>query len=905
MEIALPPITQRIQIDQSGLAGQVGGVKGAFGKIGGVMGKAVVAGAAAAGVAVGAFAVKGVADAASVEKGLREVNALFGRTGPEGEASFKRLQSGVAGLSGEIGIAQDVLTKGLYQAISAGVPEENVFEFLKVAGKASIAGVTDVETAVDGITTTLNAFGLEATEAESVADSMYATVQGGKTTFGELAASLANVAPAAAASKVSFTEVNAAIATMTSAGIGTAESTTKLRAALDGLQKPSKDLDAIFQALGHDSAQSAIESEGLGFALDAVRDAADGNNGKLQQLLGSSEAVAAANVLAGSGAEKFTAELKRQEGAAGAASGAFEEMQKSTSVQWDKVKVQVQNVGISIGNAILPTLSKILGFVADNLPKAIEAFRRGWATVKPFLQPILDGVKAIFGGVSQLGGAGGSGPLGSFLDLVRSIGATIKRVLGSEGAQATFRGIVDTIKGIAKQIGPIVAGIGDILSGIFRALKWVWDAIGDDVIRVVMAVVGAISSVIGGIVKVVRGIIDVIAGIFTGDWRRVWEGVKSIAAGIWQAIGGIFRGAIGIIKGAFGAIVSLVKGLPRMAWEALKGLGRSIVSQIKRAWEMAKIMFRHGPRILWAILKTMPRRAWEALKDLGSRIGDAIKRAWQVAKVLFKHGPRIAWQIIKTLPGRAFDALKDLGAKIGEKIHQAWATAKVLFRLGIATARALIRELPGKARDALSSLGEKIGNVVAGAWRWVKGKVREGIANVMLLVRELPGRARDALANIGSKLWQSGRNLIQGFIDGILSMVSKVGDAVGNVVSRAREYLPFSPAKRGPLSGSGSPDRAGAAFGTMLAEGIAGQRRTVAEAVGELAAGMEPLALGQLEVRGRGLAAAAGPAAAAGATYATTIAPSYTITAHDVTETARAVREENGYTVAAATRRAA
>jgi TP901 family phage tail tape measure protein len=209
--------------------------------------------APAAIIGLGALAIganKAVTDATDLAIGMREIVSLTGATGDEAEKSFTKFSNLVANLSNEFGIAQTVLRKGLYEAISSGIPEGNALEFMQVASKAAVAGVTNVETAVDGLTTVINAFGLDVSQTEAIADSMFAAVNGGKTTFEELASSLYNVAPAAAAAKISFTEVNAAIAALTASGTPTAEATTQIRAAIVALSDPSKELTALWNSLG-------------------------------------------------------------------------------------------------------------------------------------------------------------------------------------------------------------------------------------------------------------------------------------------------------------------------------------------------------------------------------------------------------------------------------------------------------------------------------------------------------------------------------------------------------------------------------------------------------------------------------------------------------------------------------
>ena len=142
------------------------------------------------------------------------------------------LRRDIKGLSAEFGIAKNELVNGLYNALSAGVPKDNVIDFLRTASKAAIADNSDVAVSVDGITTVLNAFKLEAAEATRIADVMFKTVALGKTNFQELSSTIAVVAPLAQASGVAFEQVFAAVATLTKQGTPTAQAMTQIRAAL-------------------------------------------------------------------------------------------------------------------------------------------------------------------------------------------------------------------------------------------------------------------------------------------------------------------------------------------------------------------------------------------------------------------------------------------------------------------------------------------------------------------------------------------------------------------------------------------------------------------------------------------------------------------------------------------------
>jgi hypothetical protein len=47
--------------------------------------------------------------------------------------------------------------------------------------------------------------------------------------------------------------------------------------------------------------------------------------------------------------------------------------------------------------------------------------------------------------------------------------------------------------------------------------------------------------------KIVMGIFKIFAGVFTGDWKKVWEGVKDVFSGIFSQVANIFKTVINSI----------------------------------------------------------------------------------------------------------------------------------------------------------------------------------------------------------------------------------------------------------------------------------------------------------------------------------------------------------------------
>ena len=207
------------------LKGATRSVEG-FGKKVGKIG--AQAGLAFAGVAAG-VATKGISAFADFEKGMNEVMTLLPGAGEE---AFGELSDQVKDFSKEFGVLPDKAIPALYSALSAGVPKDSVFEFMEIAQKAAKGGVTELETAVDALSSVVNAYGSEVIGATEASDLMFTAVRLGKTTFEEISKSIFQMAPIASAVGIPFKDLTASVANLTAQGTPTAVAATQMKAAM-------------------------------------------------------------------------------------------------------------------------------------------------------------------------------------------------------------------------------------------------------------------------------------------------------------------------------------------------------------------------------------------------------------------------------------------------------------------------------------------------------------------------------------------------------------------------------------------------------------------------------------------------------------------------------------------------
>ncbi|AUR95996.1 TMhelix containing protein [Vibrio phage 1.215.B._10N.222.54.F7] len=333
------------------------------------VGDSLLAGSAAPAL----IATAGAASYASFSRSVSEVNTLLDGT----VERQKLLESEVLAVSSAFGIDAAEVAQGYYQAISSGATDaSNAVDFLTIAAKTSIGGVTDLATAVGGISTVVNSFGLEADEAGDAANALFVAVRAGRTTVGELSTSLADAAPLAAQLGIDFRELLSAVAAMTQTGTPTTQAITQIRAAMDSLIS-QKDVNILFQEMGYESSAAAIKAEGLSFALNAVKEATNGSESALIEMLGTQEAMGAVLTLTGSRADAFSDTMKDMVNDTGAVNRAFKAMEQTFGQKLQKTLTDIQNLFIVIGEALAPFASVLLSVVSDlvsALSDLIQAF---------------------------------------------------------------------------------------------------------------------------------------------------------------------------------------------------------------------------------------------------------------------------------------------------------------------------------------------------------------------------------------------------------------------------------------------------------------------------------------------------------------------------------------------------
>ena len=552
------------------------------------------------GVAAGAVATKAIGEFRAFEDGMNEVFTLLpGIT----EAAMDNMTDDVLTLSKTIGKLPEDVIPSLYNSLSAGVPPDNVFAFLETANKLAVGGATDLGTAVDGLTSVVNAFGPEAVSFSQASDLIFTAVKGGKTTVDELSRSLFQVAPVAAGLGVEFGDVTAALATLTAAGTPTSVAATQLRAVFAELSKPTTVISKKFKELsGKDFATFIAEGGNVADALNLIKKDADASGVSLSAYFGSVEAAGAAQVLTGKGAEKFAQEIKAAGDAAGATEVAFEQGASGIGLVLDKIRAGINVFVIEIGQKLAPIL---LDFIEkaqsafQNLQPRVKAFsdnvrefigsaqfqglinniRIAFEKLEERLVPVFERIREFFKENPKVAFTGlavviGGILLASVVSLASAFLALFSPftvVLGLiAGLAAGFRFAFDNVEGFRNFVTDSI----EFLRNLFRSFVEFFK--GDGFQNGIKKALDFVTLQFQNIKKFVDGVVQFIKGLFTGDVELAVAGFKLAFAGILD----FFKNNFDLLKVLKDKFVDGLNNVKEFLVPKLKDFGKSFLETI-------------------------------------------------------------------------------------------------------------------------------------------------------------------------------------------------------------------------------------------------------------------------------------------------------------------------------------
>ncbi|NWF39988.1 tape measure protein [Bacillus sp. 8A6] len=240
---------------------------------------------------------------------------------------------------------------------------------------------------------------------------------------------------------------------------------------------------------------------------------------------------------------------------------------------------------------------------------------------------------------------------------INSFISTIKNMLPV--FNTIFSGIMSAVQFIAPYIGQALGGVFKFLSSIGKQVAGFWKENGSQIVQalqnvfsvlqkvfvflmpiiltIVQSVWGNIKGVITGALNIIMGIVKIFTGLFTGDFGKMWEGVKQLFFGavtfIWNGlqllfIGRIVKGIMGLVKSVGGLVAGMWNGVKNFFVNGAVNASNAVFNMGKfifKGWNYIKTSVGNFAKGIWTTVKNRFEQMIQMARDLPKKIGDAFK----------------------------------------------------------------------------------------------------------------------------------------------------------------------------------------------------------------------------------------------------------------------------------------
>lgn len=569
--------------------------------------------------------------------GMAKMSTLFDTS----QVSIQKLSKEFLNLSNETGKGATELTEAGYQALSASVPVEKLGSFIRTSANMAKVGFTDTATAVDLLSTAVNAYGLEADQADNIANKLVNTQNLGKTSVNELSSSMGKVIPTAAGMNVNLDQLCTMYTLMTKQGIATAESTTYMNSMLNELGDSGTDVGGILKEKTGKSFQELMkDGMSVGDALKLIKQSSDETGTAFNELWSSQEAGKAAIALLNDSAGDFNETMGSMANVTDLVSQGLEKMD-TPSAKVSKSLNRIKNSGVELGSVLLTTVTPYIEVFSQKVIELTNKFNAMPDSQKKVILVLLAIVAAVtqvllvvgkvitaFGqvysvagklvtGLGKLWGVFAANPV---LIVVAVLAAIVAAFIHLWNTSESFRnfwinlwnGITSTLSSAWEMIKNIITvGIMLIASIISAAVqiitlpwRFIWENCKEYIIEAWNYIKAAVSSALGVISSVISNAWNIIANYltrilsniknkFVSEWNAIKSHVSSAINGIKSSVSNGLNGAKSAVTGTLNGIRSAFSSV----WDGCKNIVGNAIGHIKSlmnfSWNLPSLKLPH------------------------------------------------------------------------------------------------------------------------------------------------------------------------------------------------------------------------------------------------------------------------------------------------------------------------
>lgn len=670
-------------------------------------------------------------------------------------ANFEQQMSKVQAISGATAEETDKLTESArqwgrdtkYSATEAG----EAFEYMALAGwktddmlegiggilNLAAASAMDLGTASDIVTDYLTAFGLSAKDAGKFADEMAYAMSHSNTTTEALGEAYKNCAATAASMGYSVEETTAVLMTMANAGVKGGEAGTALNAIMTRLATDTKGCATelakygveVYDAQGNMNSLSSILT-GVRGVWNNLTDEQQANLAKT--IAGTNQFSALQTIMSGLSDEAIASGMSFSDysealrNCDGTASDMAATMQDNLLGRLTQLKSKLEDVGITIGNSLMPFMEKAvakIGELADKFaalsPQQQETILK-IAGVVAAIGPLLtivgkaisvsgqlsSGIGKVVGklatmGTTASGATGGMAVLkGALAAITSPVGIAVAAIAGITAVVVTlwktnedFRNkiteIWNRIKSVFTEFGQHITdklnSLGFDFENFGEVVKAIWEGFCNVLAPIIEGVFNNIAIFIETTLNVITGVFDFFVSLFTGDWQGCWDAVKSIFESVWNGLKEYIGNILNTIKGVVDAFLGLFGTSWDEVWNSIKTTFENIWNGIVSFFTGILDGIKNAVTTAWTAVSTtisdVLTGIWNTVSNIFNSVKSTVTSIWNsisstISNVVnsIKNTVSNVFNTLKSTVSNVFNSIKSTATSVWNAIKNAITT---------------------------------------------------------------------------------------------------------------------------------------------------------------------------------------------------------------------------------------
>lgn len=484
----------------------------------------------------------------------------------------------------------------------------------------------------------------------------------------------------------------------------------------------------------------------------------------------------------------------------------IQEMVTESTAQFDSLRSRVTTVLQNIAPTFRALGQQAMSAFRGIATVATEAFMTLYTFWQNNGPMIVSAASNIFKAVGAV--------IGGVIGVVRTILTVLKPIFVQIG---TF------IMSIARQIisfwatdgAQIVQAVQNVFAGISKIIQFLAPVI----VPILMSIWKNVQGVIQGAINMIMGIVRIFAGLFTGDFSKMWQGVKHLFFGaiqfVWnyvnlmflgRIIGGVKTFGLGMVNSIKALWVSIKASFTRGVDDAyllIGGWGTKIgqglirlkttaVSHISGMWSGIKSLFSAGVTgaynfVLSLFVKTITR-----FQSARSTIVNTVLQLWNSVKANFLSGANMAYSYAANLVMKALQIFRNLRSNTVNTIMQLWNSVKSYFLSGANAAYTYASGLVSRALRIFGNLKTNATNIILQLWSGIKSAFSAGVTTAQNFVTNMGSKiasgfrsAKDSAVAIARSMWSGVKKIFDDIVTGARALPGKMGEGIRNMASKA------------------------------------------------------------------------------------------------------------------------